>query len=208
MKLNELFEAVAAPETLEPVTVTAKGADSFIVGTKATKGPSLEQIYWIWKDFEKKKGVTMKSKAGLELNFDRMFKSKPNGIVLTFKDVEGAKEAIEASAAKASAKVDKDVKSKAKWKDGADDRKKEASKLSSAQRAVDMKKYEQLYGKGTWNRVTYRQEGGDDGYCYVVRVDGRTLCTGQTLNQAMHEKKKAVDELAKKGKLGKYAEAK
>ena len=207
MKLTELYEAVEN-DKLEPVTITAKGEDSFIVGTKVTKGPSLDQLFYIWKDFEKKKGVTMKSKSGLPLNFDRMFKSKPNGIVLTFKDVEGAKEAIEASMERATAKVTKELKSKGDWKAGAEDRKKEASKASSAQRAIDLKKYEQLYGKGTWNRVTYRQEGGDDGYCYVVRVDGRTLCTGQTLSQAMYEKRAAVDDLAKKYKLGKYAEAK
>jgi hypothetical protein len=207
MKISELFEAVGEA-TLEPVTITPKGEDSFTVGTKATKGPSLDQLFYIWKDFEKKKGVTMKSKSGLPLNFDRMFKSKPNGIVLTFANVEGAKETIEASIEKAAAKVTKEVKSKGDWKAGAEDRKKEASKVSSAQRATDMKKYEALYGKGTWNRVTYRQEGGDDGYCYVVRIDGKKLCSGQTQSQAQYEKRKAVDELAKKYKLGKYAEAK
>ena len=207
MKISELFEAAEAG-TLEPVTITAKGEDSFIVGTKATKGPSLDQIYNIWQDFEKKKGVTMKSKSGLPLNFDRMFKSKPSGIVLTFANVEGAKEAIEASIEKAVAEVTKEVKSKGDWKAGAEDRKKEASKMSSAARAIEMKKMEALYGKGTWNRVTYRQEGGDDGYCYAVRIDGKKLCSGQTQSQAMYEKRKAVDELAKKYKLGKYAEAK
>lgn len=204
MKISELFEAVE-DDKLEPVTITPKGEKSFIVGTKASKGPSLEQIYWVWKDFDSKKNTSTRSKAGLPLTINRMLNSKPNGIVITFTDADGAKEALEASVAKATAKVLKDVKSKATWKAGADDRKKVASKASSAQRAVDLKKYEELYGKGTWNRVTYRQEGGDDGYCYVVRIDGKTLCTGQTLNQAMHEKKKAVDDLAKKGKLGKYA---
>jgi hypothetical protein len=208
MKLHELFEAVGATEELEPVTITPKGEKSFIVGTKATKGPSLDQIYPIWKEFEKKKGVTIKSKSGLPLTFDRMFKSKPNGFVVTFDDVTGAEEALQASIDKASAKVLKDQKTKTNWKAGAEDRKKVASKRSATQRAADMKKYDELYGKGTWNRVTYRQEGGDDGYQYVVRVDGRILATGLTQSSAMYEKRKAVNELAKKGKLGQYAEAK
>ncbi len=33
-------------------------------------------------------------------------------------------------------------------------------------------------------KVTYRQEGGDDGYCYVVRVDGRAVDSGLTRNTA------------------------
>lgn len=32
-------------------------------------------------------------------------------------------------------------------------------------------------------KVTYRQEDGDDGYCYVVRVDGRVIANG--LNRSM-----------------------
>lgn len=35
-------------------------------------------------------------------------------------------------------------------------------------------------------KVTYRQEGGDDGYCYVVRVDGRVLTNGCTRRQAQY----------------------
>lgn len=208
MKLHELFEAVAQTEELEPVTITPKGEKSFIVGTKATKGPSLDQIYQVWKDFDSKKNSSTKSKAGLPLDFRRMLNSKPNGIVVTFTNVEGAEEALQASIDKAKAKVLKDVKSKTNWKAGAEDRKKTASKKSAAERAVEMKKMDELYGKGTWARVTYRQEGGDDGYQYVVRVDGKILATGLTQSSAMYEKKKAVNELAKKEKLGKYAEAK
>lgn len=37
-------------------------------------------------------------------------------------------------------------------------------------------------------KVTYRQEGGDDGYCYVLRVDGIARYTGLTRRQAQYEK--------------------
>lgn len=40
-------------------------------------------------------------------------------------------------------------------------------------------------------RVTYRQEGGDDGYCYQLRVDG--IARGYadlTRSQAMYEKRR------------------
>lgn len=39
-------------------------------------------------------------------------------------------------------------------------------------------------------RVTYRQEGGDDGYSYVVRVDGQVLVNGCTRAQARYYKEK------------------
>lgn len=35
-------------------------------------------------------------------------------------------------------------------------------------------------------RVTYRQEGGDDGYCYVVRVDGQERWNGLTRREAVY----------------------
>lgn len=44
------------------------------------------------------------------------------------------------------------------------------------------------------------------GDAYVVRVDGRAKYSGLTLRQATYEKERAVDDLAKKEKLGKYAE--
>jgi len=37
--------------------------------------------------------------------------------------------------------------------------------------------------------VTYRQEEGDDGYCYCVRVDGRAVTyPSLTRSEAMYEK--------------------
>lgn len=39
-------------------------------------------------------------------------------------------------------------------------------------------------------KVTYRQEGGDDGYCYVIRVDGIARCAGLTRREAQWEKER------------------
>ena len=44
-------------------------------------------------------------------------------------------------------------------------------------------------------RVTARQEGGDDGYHWVVRVDGRMVMNGLTKREADYEKKRQRDQL-------------
>jgi hypothetical protein len=204
--LEEAFEDPTAK--LSPVTVTAKGDDAFVVGTTAKSGPTMDQIFAVWKDFEKKKGCTVTLKSGLPADFNRMFKNRPNGLVVKFKDPTGAKEALEASVKKAEESILRQQKKAAAWKAKAPERKKEAAKFDSQLRAEEMKKYDELYGKGTWKRVTYKQEGGDDGYQYVVRVDGRSIINGQTLSQAKYEKQRAVEALAKKEKLGKFADKK
>jgi hypothetical protein len=44
-------------------------------------------------------------------------------------------------------------------------------------------------------KVTYRQEGGDDGYCYCVRVDGRAVSYADlTRRSAMSLKAKILRE--------------
>jgi len=40
-------------------------------------------------------------------------------------------------------------------------------------------------------KITARQEGGDDGYCYVVRVDGRVFVTGLTRAEVPYYKEQA-----------------
>jgi len=44
-------------------------------------------------------------------------------------------------------------------------------------------------------RVTARQEGGDDGYHWVVRKDGRMVANGLTKGEAEYEKKRQRDQL-------------
>lgn len=43
-------------------------------------------------------------------------------------------------------------------------------------------------------KVTYRQEGGDDGYSYVVRIDGREYMNGLNRRMAQYYKQKILDE--------------
>jgi hypothetical protein len=46
-------------------------------------------------------------------------------------------------------------------------------------------------------KVTYRQEDGDDGYCYCVRVNGRAVTHASlTRHEAMMEKARILGEWA------------
>ncbi len=50
------------------------------------------------------------------------------------------------------------------------------------------------------NRVTYRQEEGDDGYCYCVRLDGvAKTYPSLTRTEAIHMKNRIEDNLLAKG---------
>lgn len=52
-------------------------------------------------------------------------------------------------------------------------------------------------------KVTYRQEDGDDGYCYCVRVDGRAVTYASlTRREAMYEKERILAEWHVKHNLG------
>lgn len=132
------------------------------------------------------------------------FDNRPQGLV--FFGVDEA--TVKAAADAAVAKTEKELKAKAKHKADAPKRRAEASKFNAELRKETMAEYDKKYGKGTWKRVTYRQEGGDDGYQYVVRVDGRSKWNGLTQRQAAYEKEREVDAIAQREKLGKYAETK
>lgn len=43
-------------------------------------------------------------------------------------------------------------------------------------------------------KVTYKQEGGDDGYCYVVRVDGNPYVSGCTRGEAQAYKRRILSD--------------
>lgn len=45
-------------------------------------------------------------------------------------------------------------------------------------------------------KITYRQEDGDDGYCYVLRIDGRMHLNGLTRREAIAEKEHILTKLA------------
>jgi hypothetical protein len=202
MKVSELFEA----QSLGTLSVTPSG-DGFVVNASAKSGPIIGAVYWVWKTLSTKKGVTVKMKSGKAVEKNdgfKLFDNRPQGLVFFGVDEETVKAAADA----AVAKVEKEVKAQAKHKADAPKRRAEASKFASELRKKDLEEYAKLYGKGTWNRVTYKQEGGDDGYQYVVRVDGRSIMNGLTRRSAEHEKRSQVDAIAKREKLGKYAEKK
>lgn len=48
-------------------------------------------------------------------------------------------------------------------------------------------------------RVTYRQEDGDDGYSYVVRMNGREMYSGLTQSEARYYKKVIESDYDKMG---------
>lgn len=55
-------------------------------------------------------------------------------------------------------------------------------------------------------KITAKQEDGDDGYCYVIRVNGHKYIEGLTRHEVPYYKKKALEmynELEKK-KLESY----
>lgn len=41
-------------------------------------------------------------------------------------------------------------------------------------------------------KITAKQEGGDDGYCYVVRINGMKFASGLTRAELPYYKKKAL----------------
>lgn len=208
MKINELLtEAKTAKGELQPITVT--GSDGkFTVHTDAKSGPTLDAIFKVYKAFDKKRGVTMKFKSGKDMDLSKMLSNRPNGFILIFADPEGAKEKVEAAIEKATGSQARQMKSDAKYKADAPKRAKEKAAYDAVKRKTASADQAEKYGKGTWGRVTYKQEGGDDGYQYVLRVDGKPKFSGLTQREASSRKVQEVDAIAKREKLGKYAELK
>lgn len=186
--------------------------DNLVVKCTAKSGPMLGGLYWVWKDLVRKRGVKV-------MMMISKLRGKPTPVELTPNDALKvidkrptkllftgvSEEDLQAAVNKAIAKIHAEQVRNAKRKADAPKRKAEAAKFNSEKRKKDLADYAEKYGKGTWNRVTYRQEGGDDGYAYVVRVDGRAKWDGLTQRQAMYHKEQEVDAIAKREKLGKYA---
>jgi hypothetical protein len=42
-------------------------------------------------------------------------------------------------------------------------------------------------------KITAKQEGGDDGYCYVIRINGKEFVNGLTRAEIPYYKKRALD---------------
>jgi len=116
------------------------------------------------------------------------------------------KEKLQAEVDKVIEHFRKEEAAEEAYKAKAPERKAAKAKYDAQKRKDELAKYDELYGKGTWGRVTYMQRGGDDGYSYVVRVDGKTLYNGLTQSQAIRQKKIEVQNLAKREKLGTYGQ--
>jgi hypothetical protein len=212
LDVQELNEAID-PKDVGTLEVTGDG-DELTVKCTAKSGPMLGGLYWLWSSLRGKRGVKIsmmvKARYGKPVSTE-LKTAEQGGLIISRRPTKLmfsgiSKEDLQTATAKAVARIQKEMKANAKYKADAPKRKAEASKFQAEKRKEDMAKYDKLYGKGTWKRVTYRQEGGDDGYAYVIRVDGRAKWNGLTQREAMYRKEEEVDAIAKREKLGKYAE--
>jgi hypothetical protein len=166
------------------------------ISTPDTKGPQVSLIYAI-RSVATRKGLETLSKSGQPIDF-RKFKA--NGFLVKTSEKE-AKAII--------AKVESERAKEAADKPSAEETKAKKASAAKSLRQYNKSKednYDELYGKGTWKRITAKQEGGDDGYSYVIRVDGKQVVGGLTKSEVDFEKRQAAQKLAKKEKLGKYAD--
>lgn len=202
MKVSELlFEARFTDADLvseKDLRVEEQPDGTFKVSVGVTSGPLINLI----RTLAYATPSRIKTKSGGEL--PRWDKFKANGIIVKVPNRDTLNKMIE----RAIKTHNKYVKQDVKWAAGADDRKKEASKRSAEDAKQRKAELEAEFGKGTAARVKYRQEGGDDGYQYVVRVDGVKRWDGLTQREAMYYARKEMDEIAKERKIGKYEEKK
>ncbi len=49
-------------------------------------------------------------------------------------------------------------------------------------------------------KITAKQEGGNDGYCYVVRVNGKPFVKGLTRSEVPYYKRRALESWMEKQK--------
>lgn len=201
MKVAEILQEEVQ---IEPITITNQDG-SWLVSTKATKSATIDALTKMVYKIDGLKSVEkLTTKSGKETNYLSFAKNRPNGFIVKFKD--GKDMDLNDLLHKAQKSVERTAKAKADHKAKEPERRKAMAAFKAADRKEDLKKYDELYGKGTWNRVTYKQEGGDDGYQYVLRVDGKAKFNGLTRREAMSYKTSEVNALAKKEKLGKYKE--
>lgn len=145
--------------------------------------------------------MELKLKSGLSYDF---YKFKGNSFIVKSESLQQLKDVAEKQLKRFNVKQEREKL----HKDSAPERKRQGSIYYSALRKEALKAYDEKYGKGTWGRVTFRQEGGDDGGSYVVRVDGQERWNGLTRRLAEYYKKVEVEKLAKKEKLGTFGNSK
>lgn len=204
MKVVDLFEAKEKdPGTLEIVPQE----EGFMVRCTERAGVMKLGLYKVWKAVMKKRGAKVTVNAGrvgavIEPTMQFFISKQPMRIMVT----GVSKEVLQAIVDKVIAEMLKSHAEDVAFKAKAPERKAAAAKYQAEKRKQVLADYDVKYGKGTWNRVTYKQEGGDDGYSYALRVDGRVTYNGLTQREAAFRKEQAVKEIAKREKLGMYAD--
>jgi hypothetical protein len=199
------------------VTKVAGDTPTFLVSVDATKMPEIAVIKDLALPYESKyyKKAETYSVSGIPLTVggkpthpSKLNSFKANKVKLVFNakfTEEQALEQLNSWIATHVASQNAWIAKQAKRKAEAPERKKVAQKLSAEEQKARKEQLARQYGKGTADRVKIKQIGGDDGYQYNVIVDGRSIMNGLTRSSALHEQQKAIDALARKGNLGKYA---
>lgn len=214
MLIQELFEAVGA-KTVEPVNVSKSSDGRWEVATKAKTQPTLSVIFEIAKRLVSKSAskvviTNLKGKVTDKDNIYDLYRAKPNRIFvasekLSDDELETLLTKTRDDAVEAVEKTERNV-AKAKAKRETPAYKKQVNAIRAAKTKAANDDRDALYGKGTWKRTSIKQEGGDDGHQYVLRVDGVAKLSGMTKLEAEYAQRRAADALAKKAKIGKYAE--
>lgn len=200
MRVSELFEAASTEVKVSDVKVTDMGDGKFKVAVAPTSGPLVLLIKNIIYALPSEERGSITSKAGLKIGDMSSFKA--NGFIMA-----ASKAAVEKAVANGVKKFNDNEQEKNKRKEEAPARKAAMAKSGAAARKISASGDAEKYGKGTLDRIKFKQVGGDDGYCYALFIDGRkTGYTGMTKSEAEFEKRQMAEKIAKKEKLGKWAE--
>lgn len=126
---------------------------------------------------------------------------KPSGLVFVFAPGKDQNEAVQKVMSLLSNQLEKKKKEnvkKAKWKAGAADRKKEASKAYAKTWKEQRQKLYDKYGKRNVDSVTAKQIGGDDGYQWYILVNGQPVTSNMMALNVPYAKLSVYDQLLKK----------
>lgn len=203
------------PKEIEPITVSKSADDRWEVATKAKTEPTLSVIFEIAKHLVEKSGskvkiTNLKGKVTDKTSIYDMYRAKPSRFFATSEklsdeELETLLVKVRDDAVTAMTKRQKALAA-AKAKRETPAYKKEVNAVRAKAAKAKTDDLEATYGKGTWKRTSIKQEGGDDGYSYVLRVDGVKKMSGLTKREAEAEQRSAANAIAKREKIGKYAE--
>lgn len=192
--------AGAPPAKASDVKVEPLEDSKYKVTVGPTAGPMVSLMRTLASRLRTKRGFKLTLKSGQEVPSWSRFKA--NGLIIR----APSRDALQAELDKAIKEHNKEIESQTKHKNSEPERKRESSQYQAGVAKQRKAALEDEYGKGTWNRVKIRQVGGDDGHQWTLFVDGRQHYNGMSKYEAESRQRSAADELAKREKLGKYAE--